>query len=185
MNHRNLIFLTVFSLVAFKSCILHTDHGPDGRDGRAYFGVDYHFQPPYSYWDDNPYIPENPALGAFYETLPGTYSFEYFVNPFDYWYGTYQIWIERGTQGGPFGEEGLDGLNTYLMLYCDPDGWHEEFFSYPQGKAVIQREKGYVKIKVDEPGHYFVLEMRLTDVLSRKPQSDAQPMRPFSFDQTR
>jgi hypothetical protein len=185
MKHRSLIFLTVFSLLLFDSCIFHTDYGPDGRDGRAYFGVDYHFQPPYSYWDDNPFIPENPVLGAYYETLPGTYSFEYFVNPFDYWYGTYQIWIERGTEGGPYGEAGMDGLDTYLILYCDPHGWHEEFFTYPQGKVNVTREKDHVRIEVNDPGHYFVIEMTRTDILNRKPQSDGLPMKPSALDHSK
>lgn len=103
--------------------------GPPGRDGQAFFGIDYDYQHPYSYWDNNPSMPNNPEIGFYYGTFPGTYQFEYFINPYEYWYGTYQIWINPGTPGQPNGVPGIDGMNTYLMLICNPEGFYEERFN--------------------------------------------------------
>ncbi|MGB0918123.1 MAG: hypothetical protein ACPGU4_11075, partial [Flavobacteriales bacterium] len=48
------------------SCVVVVDpvQGPDGRPGEAYFGIDYDYDMPYSYWDNNPNIPNNPILGS-------------------------------------------------------------------------------------------------------------------------
>jgi len=158
--------LSLFVVITFSSCIEVYDHGPHGRDGDAYFGVDYHFSPPYSYWDNNPSLPENPYLGDFYWTDAGVYDFEYFVNPYDYWYGQYTVYRNYGTHGGAYGEAGLDGLDTYLMLFCDPNGWHEDRFEYRQN-VTVTREQDKVTVEVNEAGQKFKLEMRKTDVLSR------------------
>lgn len=103
--------------------------GPPGRDGRAFFGIDYDYQHPYRYWDNNPSIPNNPEIGFYYGTFPGIYEFEYFINPQEYWYGTYQVWINPGGPGQPNGAPGIDGLDTYLMLICNPDGFYAERFN--------------------------------------------------------
>ena len=120
---------TIFAfiiIVLFSSCItVINTPGPDGRDGQAYFGIDYDSEPPYSYWDNNPSIPENPSFNFYYPTLPGIYEFEYFINPVEYWYGSYEIWINPGGRGGSYGEPGLDGADTFLMLICDPYGYYE------------------------------------------------------------
>ena len=110
------------------SCVFVVDPapGPDGRPGNAFFGIDYDYAMPYSYWDNNPAIPNNPVLGSFYPTGGGMYDFEYFINPYEYWYGTYRIFRNAGGPGGPNGEVGLPGLDTYLMLICNPDGFYEE-----------------------------------------------------------
>ena len=122
-------FFTVFIILFFTSCVvIDTTPGPNGRDGNAYFGVDYEYEAPYSYWDNNESIPFNPALGEYYRTNPGIYEFEYFINEYEYWYGTYEIWINPGGIGGPNGEPGYDGLDSYLMLIADPHGFHEHIF---------------------------------------------------------
>jgi hypothetical protein len=170
MKHSTLFFSTLLLMIILSSCHLHTDHGPDGRDGHAYFGVDYTHFMPYSYWDNNPSIPLNPHLGEFYGTGSGLFDFEYFVTPHDYWYGTYEVWIEAGGHGGNYGEPGLDGRDTYLMLYCDPDGWSEERFTSQKGLVSYEKEKDHIKVKVNEPGYRFEVEMFRTDVLQRVPQ---------------
>ncbi len=165
MKKQGPIFLLIV-IISFTSCVVVHDHGPYGRTGNAYFGVDFHYAPPFSYWDNNPSIPENPYLGDFYWTEAGTYDFEYFVNPYDYWYGYYSIYRNAGTQGGPYGEPGLDGLDTYLMLFCDPNGWHEDRFEHKEN-VIILREKDKIIVEVDEPGQHYKLEMIKTDVLKR------------------
>jgi len=150
---------------------MHTDQGPDGRDGRAFFGIDYHYYMPFSYWDSNPDIPLNPYLGDFYHSRPGIFDFEYFVNPYEYWYGTYELWIEYGQQGSPYGVAGTDGSDTYLMLICDPEGWTEDRFRAYSGKAIVQQAPGYFKVKVEEAGYAFEVEMYKSNVSARSSQS--------------
>lgn len=111
-----------------SSCLIVVDPapGPDGPPGNAYFGVDYDYAMPYSFWDNNPNIPNNPLLGQFYPTNAGVFDFEYFINPYEYWYGTYRIFRNAGGPGGSNGEVGAPGLDTYLMLICNPEGFYEE-----------------------------------------------------------
>ena len=148
LNHILIFILTLF----FTSCIIvDNTPGPRGRDGRAYFGVDYEHQAPYSYWDNNPSIPYNPILGDYYFTRPGIYEFEYFINPHDYWYGTYEVWINRGGPGGPHGEPGFDGADSYLMLICDPGGFHEHRHNWRVNEnepLVINKTDGILNFKL-------------------------------------
>ncbi len=111
-----------------SSCVFVVDPvpGPDGRPGDAFFGVDYDYALPYSYWDNNPSIPNNPILGSFYPTNAGVFEFEYFINPYEYWYGTYRIFRNAGGPGGANGQAGYPGADTYLMLICNPNGFYEE-----------------------------------------------------------
>jgi len=109
--------IVVLAGLSLTSCIIVTDTpGPAGRPGNAYFGVSYDVYEPYSYWDNNPDIPNDPYLDEYYPTVPGLYEFEYYVNRVDYWYGTYEIWVNAGEPGRPGGRPGRDGLDTYLML---------------------------------------------------------------------
>jgi len=124
----------------FASCVVvDNTPGPNGRDGLAYFGIDYEHKPPYSYWDNNKSIPYNPAFGQYYNTYPGVYEFEYFINPDEYWYETYEVLINYGGMGGPHGEPGYDGANTYSMLITDPRGFH------------THKENAYKSIANEEP----------------------------------
>ena len=70
------------TLLASCTFIVDPVQGPDGRPGDAFFGIDYDYAMPYSYWDNNNNIPNNPVLGAFYPTNTGVYEFEYFINPY-------------------------------------------------------------------------------------------------------
>ena len=143
MKHLKLI-LAIIAPLFFTSCIvIDNTPGPNGRDGNAYFGVDYEHSAPYSYWDDNHSIPFNPILGEYYHTHPGVYEFEYFINPYDYYYGTYQVYINWGGVGGPHGEPGYDGVDTYLMLIADPNGYHEhgDSFKMSTNEPIVIEQK--------------------------------------------
>ena len=146
------IILSLFFISLLTSCIVvDNTPGPRGRDGRAFFAVDYERHAPYSYWDNNPSIPFNPILGEYYITRPGIFDFEYFVNPHDYWYGTYEVWVERGGLGGPNGQPGFDGLDTYLMLICDPNGFHEHRDHWRTNNnepLVIEKNEGDLNFKI-------------------------------------
>jgi len=113
-----------------SSCIVVTDevhYGPNGRAGDAYFGIDYVYEPPMEYWDENRSVPDNPYLGEYYYTYPGTFYFEYFLDANDYWYGEYTVWVNGGEPGGANGRPGRDGADTYLMMVFDPDFGPDEF----------------------------------------------------------
>lgn len=146
------IIVAILLPLMFTSCIVvDNTPGPRGRDGRAYFGVDYDYQAPYSYWDNNPSIPYNPILGEYYRTAPGLYRFEYFINDYDYWYGTYEIWVNRGGPGGPQGQPGFDGRDSFLMLICDPNGFYEYRDNWkmnPNEPLVIERKDGEFNYKI-------------------------------------
>lgn len=149
---------TFFGLaIMFTGCTFIVDpvQGPPGPAGNAFFGVDYDYAMPYSYWDNNRNIPNNPLLGQFYPTNAGVFDFEYFINPYEYWYGTYRIFRNAGGPGGPNGEIGRPGLDSYLMLICNPNGFYEERGS---GKTevpaaigemiTIEREVGNDRIEI-------------------------------------
>jgi len=146
------IILALIAPLFFTSCIvIDNTPGPNGHDGYAYFGVDYEHLEPYSYWDDNSSIPFNPILGEYYQTRPGVYEFEYFINPYDYYYGTYEVWINRGGIGGAHGEQGYNGLDTYLMFIADQDGYHEHTSGYKteaNEPVVIEQKSGKYNYKI-------------------------------------
>ena len=148
------IILAIIAPLFFTSCIIvDNTPGPHGRDGEAYFGVDYEHRAPYSYWDDNNSVPFNPVLGEYYHTYPGVYEFEYFINRDDYYYGTYEVWNNQGGIGGVHGEPGYDGIDTYLMLITDPDGFHEhaDGYNYKSGTSepiAIEKKIGEQNYKI-------------------------------------
>ena len=146
------IFFIIVGSLFFSSCVVvDNTPGPRGRDGNAYFGVDYEHHAPYSYWDNNNAIPFNPVLGEYYYSAPGIYNFEYYVNPHEFWHGTYEIWINRGWIGGPHGQPGYNGLDTYLMLIVDPNGYHTHADGYKLNEEkpfVIEKKEGKFNYRI-------------------------------------
>ena len=128
-------------------------YGPSGLPGLSFFGVDFDYSHPYSYWDDNPDLPFNPQTGIYYETLPGVYEFEYFVNRHEFWYGWYEIWNNPGGSGRTGGRAGFDGNDSYLMLICNPNGYYEYRENiieqdYTVDPLVIERKEGDKNFKI-------------------------------------
>lgn len=126
------IVLLIGLSISLSSCVFVVDPvpGPDGPPGNAYFGVDYDYAMPYSYWDNNSSIPTNPILGQYYPSGTGVFDFEYFINRYEYWYGTYRVFRNAGGPGGTNGQPGAPGADTYLLLICNPDGFYEERGNY-------------------------------------------------------
>lgn len=146
-------------ITSMSSCIVvDNTPGPPGPSGVAYFGVDYENFAPYSYWDDNPSVPYNPTLGAYYFTYPGVYEFEYFINPEEYWYGTYELWINAGGLGGIHGEPGLPGLDTYMMLICDPHGFHEHRFDGKKEDESVYKKPLVVEKKIGDQQYRITIQ---------------------------
>ena len=166
------IVLPLFIATTFASCIMVEDHhepvyyGPAGYDGKVFFGIDYDYAMPYSYWDNNPHVPNNPYFGDYFQTHAGLYDFEYFVNPYEYWYGTYETYQVYGEPGGPNGQPGADGNDTYLLLICNPDGFYfegwEECSCY---KTVL--EDGSIQIEAKDRDHQFRVIMKKTNTTER------------------
>jgi len=156
------------AVTMLSSCIVITDddYGPSGNDGKAYFGIDYDWTPPYSYWDNNPQVPNNPFFGEYYRTWSGTYEFEYFINEWEYWYGTYHIYVNAGQHGQPYGQQGYDGLDSFLLLICNQDGFYMDSWDecdcsrseMDDGAQVIEGKNG---------DHSFKIEMKKADVRER------------------
>jgi len=140
------------------------EYGPRGYDGQVFFGVSYSSFPPYSYGDNNPSIPFNPTLGETYASHPGLYHFEYFINPFEYWEGTYELWINPGGPGGEFGTPGLDGRDNFLMLICDPQGYYEDRF---MGKMIANYQRAGQK---DQAPLNYKVNAKKYHVNDRKPK---------------
>jgi len=153
-SKKSILLFGVISLF-LTSCTFIVDPvpGPHGRPGKAFFGIDYDRVAPYSYWDNNLNIPENPVIGAFYPTNGGIFDFEYFINPYEYWYGTYEIFRNLGGPGQPDGVPGYDGRDSYLLLIVNPEGFYQEFSGnkteVPMGETIIiEKMIGNDKVKI-------------------------------------
>lgn len=163
---RAILFYSLLLVIMSSSCEINHEYAPQSRDGESYFGVDYHFSPPFSYWDDNPAIPYEICLGDFYWSEPGIYEFEYFVNSFDYWYGNYTLYQNYGFADAPYSEPGMDGIDTYHTLFCDPNGWHEDRFDNKEN-VKVHRDKDHLVVDIQKNGTRFQMEMFKTDIISR------------------
>lgn len=152
-------------VIFMTSCINYTDYGQRGEDGRAYFGIDYDFNPPYSYWDDNMSVPQNPYFGEFYRSEPGIYDFEYFINPWEYWWGTYTLYENEGEWGGTNNTPGQPGADTFFLLICNENGFYSETWEDDWYRTAVN-ENGTVLIEGTD-GARFKLEMRKSTVTER------------------
>ncbi|TXC77073.1 hypothetical protein [Luteibaculum oceani] len=172
---KKLLMITgiVLSLSFLTSCDVYVTTnipGPDGYPGRAFFGIDYDYRPPYSYWDNNPAVPVDPFFGEYYRTNPGIFDFEYFVNEYDYWYGTYDIWVNPGGPGRPYGERGRDGADSYLLLICNPDGPYEWRKSKDDNISFKELEDGWIEIEKHFDGGGIKVKMKKTNI-NERPQT--------------
>ncbi len=163
--------LTSISLAMFLTgCIIVTDYGPNGNNGKVYFGIDYDYNAPYSYWDNNPSTPNAPFFGEYYRSYAGTFQFEYFVNQYEYWYGTYQLRINPGQAGQPYGEPGRDGIDNYLLMICNDDGFY--FESWNECNCGYRSEiDGVLTYDIETDKANYRIEMRKTTIQERKPQA--------------
>jgi len=170
---RPLFLLFTLLSISWSSCIIIEDdssyYGPNGLDGKAWFGIDFDQDVPYSYWDDNPNMPTDPFYGEYYRTTPGLYHFEYFVTPYEYWYGTYEIYINYGQPGGPHGQPGADGDDSYLLLVCNPDGFYFENWEECSCRAYQLPDSTWI-IEGQSVQPMFRVEMKKASVANRPAQ---------------
>jgi hypothetical protein len=168
--HRLIYLLGIVGLVSFQSCIIIEDdevrYGPDGRDGKAFFSIDYDWNPPYSYWDNNPSMPDNAFYGEYYRTNPGVYDFEYYVSPWEYWWGTYEVFVYPGMPGQPNGIPGANGSDTYLKMICNDEGF---YFEGDVDCTCIRtvEANGDIVVEVKDAERHFKVTMRKALVKDR------------------
>jgi len=168
---RPLFFLLSLMMLGsvLTGCIIieEMDYGDHGRDGKAYFGIDYDTFEPYSYWDNNPSLPYSPWYGEMYRSNPGTYNFEYFINQDEYWYGTYTLRINHGQPGQANNIPGLDGTDTYLLLICNRNGFY--FEDWENCACTRTSTEDSQTIEMDHGDYKFSIEMKKTTVRERTP----------------
>jgi len=164
------LILPIIALILSSCVTVINTPGPDGRPGRAYFGIDYDYKAPYSYWDNNPSVPNDPFFAEYYPTHTGIFDFEYFYNKYDYWYGTYEIWVNAGGRGGAYGEPGFDGADTYMMLICNPDGPYE--FRKANGEAleITELADGFIEYTITFDGGGMKVKMKKVSTTERDPE---------------
>jgi hypothetical protein len=142
-------------------------YGPNGVPGPAYFGLDWAGAPPTYLWTNNTAIPPTFQYGAYYNSMPGTYRLYYEGRIMVgccyqdyYWDVDYVVWINGGTPGG-CGYAGADGLPSYLMIVCGPDGPGElrtnkmkeqgiemTVLSENANEVIVEYVKGDIHVKV-------------------------------------
>jgi len=114
-------FLLPFSLcfLFFCGCT------KDGKDGKSYISIDWEYHDDQykvsAYADDNPSTPEGQSIvaGQYYQSSPGTYSYSYRSEDYDYYYdhtGTYTLIFYPGTKATLF-KDGKNGEDSYFDLY--------------------------------------------------------------------
>jgi hypothetical protein len=103
-------------------------YGPNGYPGPAFFGLDWTGVQPTYLWTNNTAIPPTFHYADYYNSMPGNYHLYYegrFLNGCCYteyfWDVDFVVWINGGTAGG-CGYAGANGLPSYLMIVCGPNG---------------------------------------------------------------
>ena len=130
---KNLIILAMV-VIGLQSCVAYYEEpsynnfGSDGRDGRAYFKLNWGEQEPV-YVDAGNVVPYNFRWDTFYRTSAGTYTvyYEYEYIRFGRWYiRAYEVDVNvfqyRGEQGG-YRYNGSNGEDVYFELMLYPDGY--------------------------------------------------------------
>lgn len=124
--------LSVLAIILMQSCIIEAPapdpYGTDGRDGRAFFKMNYgDFDP--DYIETGGVIPNNFYWDTYYKTNPGYYTvyFEYIENTYRgrivYPYEIeVEVFVMAGEQGG-YRYDGEDGDDVYFELILFPDGY--------------------------------------------------------------
>lgn len=181
------LMLMLASLLSFSGCLVDTCHdcsppppppcttcnptpcawGPNGVAGPAYFGLSYACCAPTYVWTNNTAIPPTFRYGDYYNSLPGSYRLYYEGRQLVgccyteyYWDVTFTVWVNPGTNGG-CGYAGTNGLPSYLMIACGPDGPGElrtnklaeqditvTVISENAQEVIVQYSKGDIHVRV-------------------------------------
>jgi hypothetical protein len=171
-----LVFVLV-SMFSLSGCFVETCHdcntpppctyGPNGVPGPAFFGLDWSAAQPTYVWTNNACIPPYFRYGDYYNSYPGNYHLYYegrFLNGCCYteyfWEVDFVVWVNVGTTGG-CGYAGVNGLPSYLMLVCGPNGPGDirtnkldeqgittSILSENANEVIVQYVKGDINVRV-------------------------------------
>jgi hypothetical protein len=170
--------LMLASVFSFSGCLVETCHdcntpppctwGPNGVAGPAFFGLDWTMAQPTYVWTNNTAIPPTFRYATYYNSLPGTYHLYYegrFLNGCCfteyYWEVDFIVWVNGGTGGG-CGFAGANGLPSYLMIVCGPNGPGDvrtnklaeqgietKILSENANEIIVQYIKGDINVRVE------------------------------------
>lgn len=123
------IFIMVALIMFISSCEDEHYYGRDGRPGDAYLSLTWANEMPEYIDAGTSAIPSLFKWGDYYWAYPGMYQLYYegsVWNGFGWsyyaWEVDYEIWLNEGEQGQPYGIDGRDGADTFLTLECSPYG---------------------------------------------------------------
>ncbi len=104
-------------------------YGYDGRPGDAYLSLTWANEIPEYLDAGTGAIPPTFKWGEYYRSYPGFYVLYYegsvwngFGWTFYAYEVEYEIWINEGEPGRPYGIDGRDGVDTRLTIECSPYG---------------------------------------------------------------
>ncbi|MDR2962896.1 MAG: hypothetical protein LBU90_04580 [Bacteroidales bacterium] len=126
---KHLLFIAM-AVIGLQSCVAYYEEpcANDGRDGRAYFKLNWEEQAPL-YVDAGNVVPQNFRYDTYYRTNAGTYTvyYEYEYLRFGRWYiRAFEVDVNvfqyAGERGG-FWYVGADGADVYFELVLFPDGY--------------------------------------------------------------
>ncbi|MDR0941443.1 MAG: hypothetical protein LBM68_04370 [Bacteroidales bacterium] len=155
---KNLVVLAMM-VIGLQSCVAYyeePDYGYDGRNGRAYFKLNWMEQEPV-YVDAGGVVPNNFYWDTFYRTSEGIYTvyYESEYQRYGRWYiQSYEVVVEvfqyRGEQGGYY-YDGRDGKDVYFELQLYPDGYFDYTYAVLRSaEKQIPDEKGRTFLGVKE-----------------------------------
>ncbi len=142
-------------------------YGPNGYPGPAFFGLDWTVVQPSYVWTNNTCIPPVFHYADYYNSMPGTYHLYYEGRVLNgccytdyYWEVDFVVWVNAGTLGG-CGYAGADGLPSYLMIVCGPNGPGDfrtnklqeagittTIISQSSQEVIVQYTKGDINVRV-------------------------------------
>jgi hypothetical protein len=172
--------MLMISALGFSGCYVDTCHtctappppppcsyGPNGVPGPAFFGLDWTGVQPSYLWTNNTAIPPVFAYGSYYNSFPGSYRLYYEGSYYAgccltefHWDVDFLVWVNAGTAGG-CGFAGADGLPSYLMLVCGPNGPGDirtnkmasagvqtTVISQTDDEVILQHVKGDINVRI-------------------------------------
>ena len=151
-------------VIVFISAILFTGCGEKGPDGEVYLRITLDSYV-YSYWDNNSSIPYGFSESNYYNTPPGTYSYDYEADHNGWYYyhwGTYSLRAEEGEEPNLF-TDGDAGEDNNYILDCDWNGADLDLgYGGRKGNSIPQvkeeKSEGYIYKEIIANGYKGVLE---------------------------
>jgi len=166
------IILLIFVSMSLTSC----EKGRNGRPGEAFVSLEWEYDQP-SYIDAGTYaIPDVFVWGRNYFIQSGYYDLYYegsfwsgFALNIYAWEVEYEIWRNPGQSGAPGYIDGLDGLDSYLTIYCSPYGpFFERYNKSTEANEkykIIQESENEIIIEQNEES--FSMRIKYTKVEPR------------------